>query len=569
MGGGGVKRNLLNGPEPFQQLGFASFSRLRRGSVPMVPRPLFVFAGVLALSGCARHETAVAEGNRDQVLHMGNKDEPVDLDPQINTAISTGTILQALFQGLVELGNDGQTLLPGAAEHWEVSQDGLRYVFHLRENGRWSNGAPLTAGDFRDSLLRLLDPQVGCENAGYAFPITGARDFLMGRTTDPGSVGVRAPDAHTLVIVLDHPAAYLLRFMARDPFYPVYMPSLDANGGRRQRGGPWTRPGVLVSNGPFSLAEWRSNAFIRVRANPFFWDAGRVRLREVRFYPTDDEGAEERSFRTGQLHITCRVPKSKLPAYDAGHPGELHLLRTLRTNFLTFNVARAPFADSRVRRAFSLAVDREKLVHAALGKLGSPAFSFVRPGTGGFTPADGFGFNPGGAARLLAEAGYPGGRGLPPVELTLNGNTGTTLAVAEVLQQMWAENLGVRAAVRPLEFKAYLTTERERQFQVLLEGYSYIPDPRDLLAGVTTGDPDNDSGASDASIDAAFAASEQTADEAARRAAFATLEAVNAREVYYAPIYYANQGLLISPAVRGWRDNGNSIIDWRELHLEP
>ena len=417
--------------------------------------------GVLVAAGCARRETAVEEGDRDQVLHMGNKDEPSDLDPQTNTAISTGTILQALFQGLVEYGSDGQTLLPGVAERWEVSQDGLKIVFHLRGDARWSNGAPLTAMDFRDSFLRLLDPQLGCENAGYAFPIAGARDISSAGTPIPARSG-KGSDPRTLVILLEHPAAYLLKLLARDPFYPVYMPSLDAAGGRRQRGGPWTRPGALVSNGPFTLAEWRPNVYVRVRANPSFWDAGRVRLREIRFYPTDDEGAEERAFRTGQLHVTYRLPKSKLPVYAAEHPGELHVLRSLRTNFLTFNVSRAPFTDGRVRRAFSLAVDRERLVSAVLGRLGSPAFSMVRPGTGGFVPPRVFNFDPGAAARLLAEAGYPGGRGIPPVELTLNGNTGTTLEVAEVIQRMWEENLGVRAAVRPIEFKAYLNIEREK-----------------------------------------------------------------------------------------------------------
>jgi len=535
----------------------------------MMRRLVYIVVSMLAVAGCRKRETAVERGDREQVLHLGNKDEPADLDPQINTAISTGTILQALFQGLLEYSNDGQTLLPGVADHWEVSQDGLKLVFHLREDARWSNGAPLTSRDFRDSFLRLLDPQLGCENAGYAFPITGARDFLLGRSADPETVGIKAPDARTLVILLDHPAAYLLKLLAKDPFYPVYMPSLDAHGGRRQRGGPWTRPGELVGNGPFSLVEWRPNVYVRVGANPYFWDARRVRLREVRFYPTDDEGAEERAFRTGQLHVTYRVPKAKLPAYEAEHPGDLHILRSLRTNFLTFNVSRAPFTDSRVRRAFSLAVDREKLVSAALGRLGTPAFSFVRPGTGGFAPAAGFGFDPGEAARLMAEAGYPGGKGLPPVELTLNGNTGTTLEVAEVLQHMWAENLGVRAAVRPLEFKAYLITERARQFQVLLEGYSYIPDPRDMLEGVVTGDPNNDSGASDAAFDRVFEGSDRTADEARRMAAFAELEAINAREAYFAPIYYTNQGLLIGPSVRGWRDNGISVIDWRELYLQP
>ncbi len=535
---------------------------MQRHTVPLL-------VGILAVAGCGRHETAVEAGTRNQVLHIGNKDEPADLDPQINNANSTGTILGSLFQGLVALSNDGQTVLPGMAERWEVSGDGLTYTFHIRDNARWSNGAPLSARDFLDSFLRILDPQVGCEDAGYLFPVKGARDFLEGRSSDPATVGLSAPDARTFVIRLNHPAPYLLVLLTNFPLYPVYMPSLDANGGRRQRGGAWTRPGALVSDGPFVLSEWRPNAYIRVVRNPNFWDAGRVRLREVWFYPTDDENAEERAFRAGQLHVTARLPKSKVAVYEAEHPAELHLLPTDRTTYLTFNVSRAPFTDARVRMAFSLAVDRESLVRAALGRLGTPAHSLVRPGLGGFTPGKRFEFDPEHARRLLAEAGHPGGAGIAPVEFTLNGSTGVTVAVAEVLQQMWAQNLGVRVTLVPVEFKVYLSTLREKQFQVLLDSWFSAPDPHDILELLVTGDPDNDAGASDRAYDEAVGASDSAAGPQGRYAAFDLAEAINGREAYYAPIYFSNQGILVHPSVRGWRDNGSAWIDWRELSLEP
>ena len=536
----------------------------------MLRRIALILAGALALAGCGRRETLVESGTRDQVLHIGNKDEPSDLDPQINTASSTVNILSALFQGLVIYSSDGRTVLPGMADHWGVSPDGLTYTFHIREGARWSNGRPLTSRDFLESYLRLLDPQVGCEDVGLAFPIRGARDFIEGRSTDPASIGIRAPDPGTFVIVLGHPAPYMPMLLTNAAFYPVYMPSLDASGGRRQRGGPWTRPGALVSNGPYILSDWKPNAYVSVKRNPNFWDASRIRIREIRFYPTDDENAEERAFRAGQLHVTARLPKTKVPVYRAEHGRDLHVLPILRTNYLSFNVARAPFADSRVRRAFSLAIDRDRLVRAALGELGAPAFSFVRPGTGGYNPARGFPFDPAEGRRLLRAAGFPGGAGLPSIEFTLNGNTGTTVAVAEVLQQMWAENLGVRVTVRPLEFKVYLSTEREKQFQVLLEGWSYvIDDPRDLLEEGVGGDPGNDTGASLRDFDDAFAAADATPDQALRREAFDKMEAIVAREGFYAPLYYTNQGFLVHPSVRGWRDNPLQAIDWRELYLEP
>jgi len=530
---------------------------------------LFILAWSLAAAGCSRRETEVARGVRDQVLLIGNKDEPADLDPTINDASSTERILQSLFEGLVNVGGDGTTIIPGVAEKWEVTPDGLTYTFHLRGSARWSNGAPVTSRDFLDSFMRALDPQLGSEAAGYVFPIRGARAFVEGRSADPASVGIAAPDARTLVLTLDHPAPSLLTLLAGTPFFPVYMPSLDANGGRHQRGGPWERPGVLVSNGPFTLSEWRPNAYVSVRRNPDYWDAGRIRLNEVRFIPTDDDDAEERSFRAGQLHVTRRLPVNKVAVYAAGHPDELHVIPSLRTNYLTFNVGRAPFTDRRVRAAFSLAIDCRQLVDAALGRLGTPAYSWVRPGIGGYSPHGGFRYDPTEARRQLAEAGYPGGAGLPPVEFTLNGNGGITLQVAQVLQQMWVKNLGVQVSVAPLEFKAYLSASRERQFQVLLDGWGPIPDAADVLEMGATGDPNNDSTFSDKAYDAAFLASQTAPNGTARGAAFDAMEAINAREAAYAPLYYANVAFLVHPSVRGWRDNVVGRIQWRDLYLAP
>jgi oligopeptide transport system substrate-binding protein len=530
---------------------------------------VYIVALLLSAAGCSRRPTAVSEGNRDQVLLVGNKDEPADLDPHINEAISTGRILGSLFEGLVEYADDGQGVVPGAAESWEMSPDGLTYTFHLRPEARWSNGAPLTAQDFRDSFLRILDPHVGSETADYAFAIAGARDFLAGRFADPSRVGIEAQGAHTLVLRLNQPVPYLLKMLAWDPFYPVFMPSLDANGGRLQRGGPWERPGVMVSNGPFTLAEWRPNAFVRVVRNPNFWDAAHVRLKEVRFYPTDDEAAEERAYRAGQLHLTYTLPKTKVAVYENEDPAALHRIPVQRTNFIAFNVASGPFSDRRVRQAFSLAIDRERLARAALGDLGTPAHALVRPGTAGFMPGRRFPFDPPAAARLMEEAGFPGGRGFPAVELTLNGNGGTVLAVAEILQQMWAEHLGVRLQLRPLEFKVYLSVDRDRQFQVLLEGYGGVPDPHDQLSFGVSGDPNNDSGAANPAYDRAFAVSDRELDPGRRQVALDAVEAINAAEVYYAPLYYSDRAMLIRPSVQGWHDHAVAAINWRELYLQP
>jgi oligopeptide transport system substrate-binding protein len=193
----------------------------------------------------------------------------------------------------------------------------------------------------------------------------------------------------------------------------------------------------------------------------------------------------------------------------------------------------------------------------------------VRAGTGGYTTPDAVRFDPGEARRLLAEAGYPGGAGLPPIDFTLNSNAGATLLIGAALQEMWAKNLGVQVAVQPVEFKAYLTLSREKQFQLLLDGWGLgVADPRDMLLTGTTGDPNNDSGWSNRDYDAAFMASELTGVAAQRQASFDAMEKLLAGEAPYAPLYYSNLLFLLHPSVHGWRTNPLHIIDWRELWLE-
>jgi len=535
----------------------------------MVCRLLSAIVLVVALSGCAKRETMVQAANRRGILLIGNKDEPADLDPNINEAITTSRILSALFEPLVHYSADGQSIVPAGAASWEIAGDGLTYTFHLRPDAKWSNGAPVTAMDYRDSFLRVIDPKVSAINASYLFSVVGAEDYLTGRLTDPHRVGVEAPDALTLVLRLRYPADYLLKTLTQDPFEPVYLPDLDAHGGRRQRGGPWERPGVLVSNGPFQLAEWKANAYVRVTRNPHYWDAAHVRLNEVRFFPTDDENAEERAFRAGQLHVTYRLPKTKVEGYAAEHPDEVHLVPKLRVDYLSFNVQAAPLSDPRVRRALSLAVDRNRLVHAALGRLGEPAATFVRPGTGGFQPTPRFRFDAAAARAQLAAAGFPGGHGFPNLEFALNGTSGVTLAVAEALQQMWHDVLNVDVHLRPMEFKVYLSVVRDHTFQVLLEGFSPFPDPHDLLAFGVTDDPNNDAGARNPAYDAAFQAADRTVDPARRLQAFDGLEALNAEQVYYAPLFFENQAVLVAPSVRGWRDHPLGDLNWHELFVQP
>lgn len=535
----------------------------------MLRRAMGAGLAMVIFASCARHETAVESGIRTQTLHLGNNAEPPDLDPHTSNSSTTGLIGMALNEGLVRAASDGVTIQPGVAERWEISEDGLNYTFHLRDNARWSNGDRVTAADFVAAFRRFLEPKLGCETANITFPIVGARDFVEGRSRDFGTVGVAAPDDRTVAIRLRFRAPYFLQVLHGSHLVPLYGPMLDRFDGREKRGGRWTQPGNMVTNGPFMLKEWKPDTVVVVAKNPHYWNAAHVRLNEVHFYPTEDSGTEERAFRTGQLHVTFTIPFSKLSAYAERHAPELRSTPLLRTDFITFGTAKPPFNDPRVRRAFSLAIDRERLTASVLKGRGDAAFTYVRPGAGGYALPRMARFDADEAKRLLAEAGFPGGAGFPAVDLTLGNRSEEIQTYGQALQQMWRQTLGVQVGLAPTEQKVWLDILRNKSFAITTDNWNMgVNDPSEMLALGVTNDPNNDAGWSSPRYDAAFARVAAAPDEAARRDAIVECERLIAEEVPYAPVFFAVRNNLVHPSVKGWKANAVQWIDWTAVSLE-
>jgi oligopeptide transport system substrate-binding protein len=506
-------------------------------------------------------------------FHYANASEPADLDPHTNISSDTDTILDALFEGLVVLSGDGVTVKPGMADHWEVSPDGLSYTFHLRSNAVWSDGSALTADDFLFSFRRIFDPALAGEASSFGFAIAGAEAFAAGRSTDPATIGLSAPDARTFIIRLAHPAPYfLVQLGSGTPFKAVSRALVERFQGTHQRGTAWTRAGHLLANGPFVLSAWKPDQVIVLRRNARYWDAAHVALAEIRIYPVSDMAVQEYGFRAGQFHATSLFPVTRESAYQGKAPAVLRVAPVRRTHFLTFNVARAPFTDARVRRALSLALDRERLVSAVLGRLAEPAHSFTRGGTGGYAPppSSACRFDPDEARRLLAAAGYPDGRACPTLDLMLVGTDAATVRLGEVVQASWKTVLGIHTGLRPTEMKVYLDAERTKQFHVLLEGWGApYDDPSAMYQLALGGNLNNDAGWSDARFDDAYRQAEGSAAPDERRRAFDRQESILAEAVPYAPLYFTNQAHLVQPSVRGWQDNSADHVDWKEIAVEP
>ena len=519
----------------------------------MNPRlSLFAAAAFLIFAGCARRETPEAAAVRTQTLLLGNGAEPADLDPQIVTAYTDQNILLALFEGLTAIEEKTSQPVPAASQSWEVSGDGLAWTFHLREGLRWSNGEPLTADDFVQSWRRMLSPSLASEYAYLLFPIKGAEAFNAGKTSDAAGIGVEAPDPRTVRIELARPTPYLPVLVALPPWYPVNPRVLGRFGAMEKRGTPWTRPGNLVGNGPFTLEEWRPNSRVVVARNASYWNASAVTLRKVVFFPTESPDVEERDFRAGQVHVTYALPVAKIATYRRDEPDKLRIDPFLQTFFLRFNIGRAPFDDPRIRRALSLAIDRDAIALRVLSGAYPAAHSFTPPDCGGYTARARVTLDADLARRLLAEAGHPGGRGIPPFEVQAR-NDEVQPPVMEAIQAMWEKDLGIHVTLAPLEQKTWLQNQQTLNYTVSTAAWAGdFLDPVTFLDLFVTGGGNNWTGWGDSGYDAMIEGAARESNPAARLELFQRAESLLLEKGPVAPLYFGAHSYLIEPSVKGW-----------------
>ena len=525
---------------------------------------------VVACAACAPRETLVEQGNRTQTLHRSIGPDLADLDPHLASSLGDIHVLSALFEGLVAENPADLSPVPGVAASWDISADGLVYTFHLRPEARWSDGQPLVAADFVQSVRRALSPALAAPNAELLYPVLNAEAFHKARLTDFAAVGVSAPEPHTLRIALEYPAAHFLALLSHPVWFPVPLHAISAAGPADTRGNRWaTIPASFVGNGPFVLREWRRGQAIIAEASPNYWDAQTVALRSVFFHAFDSVDAEERAYRAGQLHLTDSLPAGRVEAWRAEHPDQLRTDPFLDVYFYRFNTTRPFLNDGRVRRALSLALDREALVGALLRGGQRPATGFVPPGTGGYTPPIGLRHDIDAARALLADAGYPGGAGLPVLDLLYNTSENHR-RIAEAVQQQWLSTLGVQTRLVNQDFATLLEARRAGDFQILRSGWvADYDDPVSFLALFTTGSAQNFTGWSDAAYDQSLYAAARTPDRAARHTLLFAAESRLLEEAPILPLYVNTHVYLLHPAVRGWSPTRLDRHPLKAVHLAP
>lgn len=520
---------------------------------------------VLLLSAC-RRPTMVSQGNRESVLHIGNGVEPLSLDPQISTGVSEMNIHFALFEGLVRFSGDDLSPLPGAAERWEVSPDGLYWTFHLRAQGRWANGDLVKSTDFLFAWRRILSPGLGAANAYLLYPVKNAQACHEGRVSF-AETGFSAPDHATLRIRLERPYPGFLPLVMHPAWFPLHPGTIHAHGGQESRTSNWTKPGNHVGNGPFRLVEHRINDHLRVEKNPYYHDATKVRLQAIVFYPIEDKHAEELAFLAGRLHLTYSLPPGQSAIYQQKNDARLQIDPYLGTDYYLLNTRQPPLDDPRVRLALSKALRREDLTRYLLGGGQSPAFSFLPPGTEGYIPSARIEEDETEARELLATAGYPGGQGFPQLELLFNQSE-TNRKMAEAIQERWRTVLGIHLALQAQEYRVYLENRRLGNFSLCRA--SWIGDTVDATAFLglwSSSSGNNFSGWSDRQFDQLLEAAAQS-EGGARLENLQKAEAILLLAAPIIPLYHNISACLVQPSVRGWRRNLLGWPAWSEVWLE-
>lgn len=489
-----------------------------------------------------------------QDLHRGNGEEPQTLDPHRADGVPTANILRDLFEGLTTTAPDGR-IVPGAAGRWDVSRDGMTYTFYLRENGRWSNGDPLTADDFVFSFRRSVDPDTAAAYGRMLAPIQNARPILAGELP-PEQLGVEALNERTVQIRLDDPTPYFLGLLNHASTYPVHRPSLDAHGD------DFVRPGNLVSNGAYRLIEWVPRSRIVLERNPEYHGVDDVRIETVTFHPIEDENTEFQRFRAGDLDWTDVVPANQFRWLNQNLAPALSVSPWFGTYFFGYNLTRPPFRDNLpLREALNLAVDREILTEKVTQFGEIPSFHLVPEGLPDYaSPVPDYADwtqqeREARARELYAEAGYSESN---PLEVELRYNTSENhRKIAVSIAAMWKQTLGVRTRLVNEEFRVFLQNRQlRRRTEVFRAGW--IGDYQDAFTFLELFHSEhrrNDSGYANPRFDRLL---EQIAEEripARRRNLMVEAERMLLADQVVLPVYTYVTKRLVNPLLKGWSEN--------------
>ena len=502
----------------------------------------------------------------ETAIRIANSGEPDSVDPHYVSGTWENRIVGAMFLGLTTEAPDA-SVVPGAAESWTVSDDGTVYTFTLRDHN-WSDGTPVTAGDFVFSLRRILDPETAAAYASLLYPIKNAEALNSGEMTGMESLGARAINDKTLEITLKAPTPYFIELLTHYTTFPVPKHVVEA------KGNDWIKPDNIAVNGPYKLAEWVPNTEIKLVKNPAYYDADSVSIDSATFYPAEDRAAALKRFRAGEIDLMTDFASDQIDWLRENLPDETRISPYLGIYYYPVNTNRPPFDDVRVRQALSMAIDRETIMGKVMRTGEVSAYSFVPPGTGNYgnpafvdwmdKPQD---ERVEQAKALLAEAGFGPDK---PLEFTLRYNTSENhKKIAIAVAAMW-KKVGVKAELFNAEVKVHYNDLQENDFDVARAGW--IADYNDAqnflyLLQTSTG-RQNYGRYSNAEFDRLMDEASVEADLDKRSALMKDAEAIAMGDQPIIPIYYYVSKNLVAQHVKGWVANTKDIHRIRYLSIE-
>ncbi len=510
------------------------------------------------LTACGDRRSSAERFAQDGILIIGNNSEPQSQDPHKATAVADGKIISTLLEGLVRPSpiQDGE-VLPGTAERWEHNDRADVWTFYLNPSAQWSDCTPLTAHDFEYAYKRLLHPQFAGKYAEMLYPLLRAEDFNKGRC-DWEQVGVKALDEHTLQLTLSGPTPHLPRLLLHFTWFPIPKHKVEVLGGMLDRRSLWTRPENWVGNGAYVIAEHRFNDYLSVKPNPRYLRAAEVKNRGVRFLPIVNGYTETRMYMGGKLHITNNVPPEML-AYAASECKQDFCRDPYYcTIFYRLNTSRPPLHDSRVRRALHLAINRSALVDKVVRGAGTPTVTFTPPGAGysvsAATEPETQAEREALARQLLAQAGFEGGKGFPVLEL-MTTSRDVQRVMAETIQAMWEQVLGIHVDIHSCEWTAYKSAQQNMEYDISSSSWSgdYL-DPATFVELWRSGGGNNCTGWGSAACDAALECARATGNADERRTHLQRAEELMLRDLPILPLYHSERTYLRSHRhVNGWQ----------------
>lgn len=499
-------------------------------------------AALMAFASCGNKTVS---SSAEFVINNGT--EPQSLDPTQIEGVPEDRIYKSLFEGLVTYDPKTCEAVPGVAESWKVSADGLTITYHLRKTA-WSDGTPITAQTFVDSWLYYLAPETA---AAYAYMpasvIKGAAEYNEG-TGSAADVGLEAVDEYTFKVYLTGPAPYAVNMMSHYSFSPLPLHAM------KKFGQDWTKPGNFVGNGPFTLLSWTPQEKIEVVKNDSYWNKENVFLSKITFLPIEDESVAYNKFKNGEIDWSPSVNLELLDEIKLRD--DYHCNASLSSYYYEFNINDPTLSDVRVRKALAMAINKKDLVEKVTrgGQIAADAFV---PPMNGYQPASGNTYNVEKAKALLAEAGYPEGKGFPKMTLIYNTNEGHK-KIAEFVQQQWKENLGISIELQNMEWNTFLATRQSNDFQIARAGWvGDYADPTNFLELLLSSSGNNDGRYNNVKFDNLLDKAKALPDGAERNAVLKDAEniCITEDQAIIPFYYYVSQNMIDTTKWEGWYEN--------------